>query len=267
MKPAWRVARFLVLLAVSVILFFGFFQRKLLYYPTRISEQEARETAHLLGLEPWTAEGKQQGWKQDQPSTRAHVVVFHGNAGNALDRHYYVEALGRDGWEIHLFEYPGYGMRTGKPSQSAFVAAAIQAVRNLSTSEIPVVVVGESIGAGVAAEVSAAVPEVRALLLVTPFHDLATVAQVHFPYLPVRWMLRDRFEAAKALKKYRGPLAVLLAGKDRVVPAKEGRHLYESYCGPKRLWIQPEADHNDLDVTPEAPWWAEVRSYFETHLP
>ena len=84
------------------------------------------------------------------------------------------------------------------------------------------------------------------------------MAAARYPFVPVRWLLRDRWDSVEALSAYRGPLAVLLAERDTVVPARFGRRLYDGYGGPKRLWVQAGRNHNSLDLRPEAPWWDEV---------
>jgi uncharacterized protein len=85
--------------------------------------------------------------------------------------------------------------------------------------------------------------------------------------MPVNLLLRERFESARALQHYRGPLAILLAGKDEVVPARLGKALYESYQGPRNLWIQDNRTHNALDYAPWEPWWQEVKDFLLQNAP
>jgi pimeloyl-ACP methyl ester carboxylesterase len=73
--------------------------------------------------------------------------------------------------------------------------------------------------------------------------------------------MQDRYEAAAALKEYSGPVAVLLAGQDYIVPTRFGQALFDGYTGPKRLWIQQGAGHNTLDYNPGAAWWTEVSNF------
>jgi hypothetical protein len=79
--------------------------------------------------------------------------------------------------------------------------------------------------------------------------------------LPVRLMILDRWDNVTALHDYHGPLAMLIAGEDEVVTAAQGQILFDSYGGPKRLWIEPEATHNTVNFSPYAPWWSEVSDY------
>jgi fermentation-respiration switch protein FrsA (DUF1100 family) len=81
------------------------------------------------------------------------------------------------------------------------------------------------------------------------------VAQHHYPVLPVRWLLKDRYPSAEWLRDYRGPVVVVVAGRDSVVPVQFGRRLHDAYLGPKLLITAADADHNDLlYLLPESAW-------------
>ncbi len=240
------------------------FQRRLLYFPERSAEGAAMARAARLGFEPWRdGAGGLRGWRAaGPPRPAARLLVLHGNAGSALDRAYYREAFGRLGLEVSLLEYPGYGARPGSPSESSLVAAALDAVDALaSAGDAPIWLLGESLGSGVASRAAALRPQVvRGLFLVTPFASLPELARHHYPILP-GFLLRDRFEPLRDLRSFRGPVAILLAGRDEVVTAAQGRRLFEALSGPRRLWEQPNALHNTLDLAPDLPMWREVVSF------
>jgi pimeloyl-ACP methyl ester carboxylesterase len=192
-------------------------------------------------------------------------VVVHGNAGSAADRSYYVPLLRQaapgHAITVRILEYPGYGARPGNPSQDAFITAAASAVEFLPKDE-PVIVLGESIGSGVAAGLAARMPDrVAGLLMVTPFDSIAAVAQHHYPFIPVRWILRDQYPAAEWLRAYRGPAAFIVADHDDIVPAKFGRKLYESYTGPKLLLDVPSAGHNNVVGALDQNDWSRALSF------
>jgi pimeloyl-ACP methyl ester carboxylesterase len=194
-------------------------------------------------------------------ATRARVLVLHGNAGSALGRAYYVAALAPHGLDVVLLEYPGYGARPGSPSLATLTAAAVEAVDALAAEGAPVWLVGESLGSGVAARAGALRPEtVGGLLLVTPFADLAAVARAHYPFVPTA-LLRDRFTPEADLAGFRRPVVVLVAGRDEVVSAEQGRRLHAALPGPKLLLEQPAARHNSLDLAPESPLWREAVAF------
>jgi fermentation-respiration switch protein FrsA (DUF1100 family) len=126
----------------------------------------------------------------------------------------------------------------------------------------PIFVIGESLGTGVAAYLAGAHPkDIAGLLLIAPYHNLGDVAQSHFPFLPAKWMLLDKYPSARYLSNYHGPVAVLLAGGDTIVPHRFGQRLFDSYNGPKKHWLMRGATHNDLSDQP-AGWWSELMDFW-----
>ena len=123
------------------------------------------------------------------------MLVFQGNAGSALDRTPFVRGFERLGWEVVLVDYPGYGARTGAPTQTSLTEAGLEALDQLRREDDrPVYLLGESLGSGVAAQVARQRPDaVRGLFLVTPFSSMADVAADHFSWVPARLLLRDRW--------------------------------------------------------------------------
>ncbi len=242
-------------------------QRHLIYFPSTAQADELSQEAARIGLTTWRdGNGSAIGWKSTgDRSTPNRMLVFHGNAGYALHRDYFVagfQALG-DEWEVFLFEYPGYGAREGTPSAATFKATAAQALESLLAADSrPIYVIGESLGSGIASYLAATFPQqVAGLLLVTPFSSLADVAAHHYPFLPVRTLLSERYDSVEALAHYRGPVAFLIAGRDEVVTTSLGRRLYDSYTGPKWLRVEAQAGHNSLPYNPEAAWWGEVSKF------
>ena len=253
------VAAAVVLTAVFVL------QRKLLYFPDRYTEPEAIARAARLGLAPWRAPGGALiGFRSAGTGTpRGRVLVLHGNAGSALDRIPYADALARLGVEVALVEYPGYGARAGAPTLASLTAAAVEAVDAAGRESVPVWLLGESLGSGVAARAAAERPDaVRGIVLVTPFAELAEVARLH--YGPVASaLLRDRFAPVRELATFRRPVVVLVAGRDEVVGPEQGRALFRALPGPKWLVEQPGATHSGLDLA-DGAFWAEAIGFLET---
>lgn len=257
----------LLIPVLGVFAVFTALQRHLIYFPSHASAEDLTREGARLRLEPWLgSDGASIGWK---PTARqgAHnrMLVFHGNAGYALHRTYFVSGLQAQGeqWEVRLFEYPGYGAREGRPSEATLKAAAAEALKMLlATDARPIFLAGESLGSGVASHLAGSFPDqVAGLLLVTPFSSLVDVAAHHYPFLPVRSLLRERYDATEALSRYHGPVAFVLAGRDEVVPTRLGQQLYDGYTGPKWLRVEAHATHNSLTYHPEAVWWSEVSKF------
>jgi pimeloyl-ACP methyl ester carboxylesterase len=168
--------------------------------------------------------------------------------------------------DVYVFEYPGYGARDGSPGKQSFFTAGTEAFELLPDS-LPKYVVSESIGAGVACHLAKThSTNVAGLVLFMPYCDLASVAQRKMPWLPAYLLLLDRFNPAECLKDYRGPVKIVLAGADEIIPVESGRRLFDKYQGPKNLQIIPGAHHNDIaGQSPE--WWKEVFSFWQQNRP
>ncbi len=259
---------FLLLAALSAACLAAvfFLQRRVLYFPDRFTASEALSRAQRAGLDPWRgARGAIIGWRTTSPVVpRGRMLVLHGNAGSALDRVYYVEALARLGLDVALVEYPGYGARPGAPGMGSLTDAAVEAIDAAAREGGPVWLLGESLGSGVAARAATRRPEVvRGLILVTPFAELAAVARRHYGAVAAG-LLRDRFAPARDLATFRRPVVVLVAGRDEVVGVEQGRALHDALPGPKRLVEQPDATHNGLDLAPDHPFWADAITFLES---
>jgi pimeloyl-ACP methyl ester carboxylesterase len=257
-----RIAGSAALVLVAVVALAYLAQRRLLYFPTQNGLDVSTRLAGAVGLEPWLdGAGRFIGWRAPHPDGApvARAVVLHGNAGTALDRIYLRNVLQGPGLpriEVLLLEYPGYGPRTGSPSQESIVAATVEAI-DLLGEKVPVFLVGESLGSAAASLAAAARPRVAGLLLVTPLASVTAVARRHYPFVPSS-LVRDAFRADLALPRYGGRVAFLVAGQDEVVFADLGRALFEAYPGPKRMWEEQGASHNTLRFGPADPLWAEV---------
>jgi len=253
-----------IALYASVCLLAFLVQRKLLYFPARYTEQAALNAGERMGLHPWRdGRGTLAGWCA-LPATKpiARVVVLHGNAGSALDRLNYASAFVGLGVEVVLLEYPGYGSLPGPISLRALSDAAAQALDQLAAQgREPIWLLGESLGSGVAARAAARRPDlVRGLVLVTPFARLSDVVRAHYPFLPP-FLLLDRFVPEDDLASYRGPAVVIVAGQDEVVGIDQGRRLFAKLHGPKRLVVEEQATHNDLNLERGTALWPDVVAF------
>jgi fermentation-respiration switch protein FrsA (DUF1100 family) len=264
----------LVKLTIVVVLLYGMgltalysSQRTFMYHPDKGEEQTYMAQARKLGLLPWRdSQGELIGWKSlaAKPAAKR-MLILHGNGGNAISRTGLSEGFKTSGnWEFYFLEYPGYAWREGISSETTILSAANSALKELlKQSKKPIYITGESLGTGVACIMAANKPEVvKGLFLITPYTSTTDVAAGRFPFFPVRLMMHDRYEAAAALRDYKGPVAILLAGNDYIVPTRFGQALFDGYEGPKKVWIQPDAGHNSLDFAPELRMWREVEQFW-----
>ena len=275
MKALLWIAGGIVLVYLGIIITYAIFQRSMLYYPQRISLDDAQRQSTEQGGRPWMSpSGQWLGWVAGSEQTHARrALIFHGNAGMALHREYYVRLFAgfeKSGpWKVYIAEYPGYGPRDGSPSQPSLVEAAVAAMDLLMAEEgaTPLLVVGESIGSGVASLAVRARPDaVGALMLVTPFDSMKRLAAHHLPYFPVQLLLRDRFDNLEALGAYTGPLAILTAGKDEIIPEFHAAPLLHQHKGPLHVHRQAEAGHNSIAFDGTADDWKTFDQFLKEHL-
>ena len=269
-KALVRLLRFLSLGYVLIVLAVAGCQNSLLYHPRVLPEPVLLQAAPAKGVEPWrNTAGALIGWRIPNPRAKARLLVFHGNAIDAVERAQYLRTFnsvsGGEHWETCVMEYPGYGARPGSPGRSAFYKAGREAINELRIADKrPIFLLGESLGSATACAMAAEQPEtISGLLLIVPFARVADVAKRVMPYIPVGLILRDRYDNIESLQKYRGPIAVVVAANDEVVSAEQGRLLHSRYAGPKLLIEMPGTSHNSFDLAPNAAWVREADAFLQ----
>jgi uncharacterized protein len=225
-------------------------QRRLIYFPSPGPVPSA--AAVLPGgrdvvLE--TEDGKQLGAWYFPAEPGPAVLVFNGNAGDRSMRAPLAAALHRAGFSVLLFDYRGHGGNPGSPSEEGLAADARAAYQWLAAQpEVDrIAYFGESLGAAVAVGLAVEHPP-AALVLRSPFTSLADVAAVHYPWLPVRRLLLDRYPSIDRIGTVRAPVLVIAGDRDDIVPASLSRRLYEAAPDPKRWLLVPGAGHNDPEL-------------------
>ena len=247
------IAAGLVFCALALV---WLFQRRMIYIPLDRhvppaksmlpgAESVSFQTADGLVLNGWFVPGP-------RPGASDTVLVFNGNAGNRSDRADLAAALVQQGLGVLLFDYRGYADNPGKPSETGLRADA-RAVRGYLESRADVnseriVYFGESLGSGVAVELAVAHPP-AALILRSPFTSLTDVAGMHYPYLPVRILLVDRFPSLDRIAGLTCPLLIIAGDLDRIVPEKLSRTLYEAApVRDKRYLLVEGVGHNASEL-------------------
>ena len=255
--------RIVLLLAIAIFLVFNL-QNTMLYYPTDTIPSQAQLEADRIRFWP-SGQDTYRGFVSTSPLTgvKGTVVIFHGNAGNAADRAYYVEALAPLGYRVVLAEYPGYGSRKGRPGEAAFRNDARETLQMVMKEfGQPIYLLGESLGCAVAAAVAKNSPvETRALILITPWDTLLAVAKDKFPWLPVGLLLRDSYDTVANLKTFSGRIAVIAAERDEIIPVRHAWSLYNSLPGAKRIWTIRGAGHNDWPLIADRSLWKEIMDF------
>ena len=228
------------------------FQRHLIYLPDSAAVPPAAEL--LLGARDVTLrteDGLSLGAylvPPSGPNRGTTVLVAPGNAGSRVLRVPLAQRLAARGFGVLLMDYRGYGGNPGSPSEHGLIAdvrAAYQyLVQQAGAASPRLVYFGESLGAAVVTRLAVEHPP-AALVLRSPFTDLASVGAVHYPLLPVRQLLWDRFPVTELIARVRVPTVIVYGGQDTIVPPEQSRAVAAAAGGPVRTVEVAGADHND----------------------
>ncbi len=231
----------IVLITVYLLIgaFFFFYQRKLIYYPTEADPDFAAEQITL------SSQGHQlHGWVLRPGKSRA-VIYFGGNSELITHREPFFDEVFTD-FSVYLVNYRGYGNSEGFPSERALFADALAIYDRIAPDHQMVMAYGRSLGSGVAAYLAAHRPLERVILL-TPYDSVERVAQKLYPFLPVRFFLKDRFNSAALAPRIRIPVLIATAELDRVIPLQNSLELRESFDPALlRYAMIAGAAHNDI---------------------
>jgi uncharacterized protein len=220
-------------------------QRQLIYHPqaTRVA---AADTNFLVSHGGVTL----RGWVINPGRPKA-ILYFGGNAerieGNRESfAHWFPDST------VYLLAYRGFGASDGAPDEQALGADALALYDQVHAEhpDAPIAVIGRSLGSGVASYLASQRPVAR-LALITPFDSIADTAQAHFAWLPARLLVKDRYDSVAHLASYHGPVLVVRAGQDDVIPARNSARLIASLTPAPTVVDLPEAGHNTLDEYPQ----------------
>lgn len=211
-------------------------------------------------------------------SGRPLVIYFPGNAGNRTFRGPEIGVWTSQDANVFLFDYRGYGDNPGSPTEEDLAQDA-QSIWRYATTDVGVrcervILYGESLGGAVATRLAAALSQSQqapgGLVVRSSFSSLVDVAAYHYPWLPVRWALIDRFPATDHVPHVSCPILLLHGDRDTIVPLSFARRLYEaapeaSASGvPKKLLVIPDVDHNDVILVAEEAVKQALREFLES---
>ena len=239
------------LMYVVVVAGLYIFQRQLLFVPdTAVPDPVHAGLAGVGILRVPTDDGLSLVAWYVPPSSPGDftVLLLHGNAGNIGHRAGRLRAMRHLGWGVLLLEYRGYGGNAGSPSEDGLIRDARAGLAELHRRGIPpgrILLWGESLGTGLAVRLASENP-VACVLLDAPYTNIAEAAQRQYPYVPVRLLLKDRFDSLSRIGAVGVPILVMQGSEDRLVPPTMGRRLMEAADVPTELWVAQGAGHEDL---------------------
>lgn len=240
MTSVWRLLLVLGLCYLLLCAAMFVLQRKLLYYPT-----PAHPGAQNLILE---SEGLRLQVAQAQIGGQSKALLYFG--GNAEDVAFSVRELAQlfPQHAIYALHYRGYGGSEGEPTEAGNHADALALWQMLRTRHSDIIIMGRSLGTGIATRLAArADGALQHLILVTPYDSMQAVAAHHYPWLPVKWLLRDSYQSVQYAPQVKAPCLIFAAGQDQVVPPVHAQKLWQAFGrGQARMVMVEGTDHQNI---------------------
>lgn len=256
-----------IFLYLAAALFMYASQRSYQYFPSRQGQSAA--TLGLKGvsdLKLVTEDGETlQVWYAASRPERPVILYLHGNGGEISGRSERFAAYQAGDFGVLFVSYRGYGASTGKPSEQGLVKDARAAYDWLiaqGVNSAAIMLVGESLGSGVAVQL-AAERRVGAVALEAPYYSAADIAASAYWWLPVHWLMKDRFDSFAYIGKVHAPLLVIHGDEDHVIPIAEGRKLFAKANEPKQMVVVPGGTHGTI-FSPDT--WALEMRFFDQRL-
>ncbi len=231
----------LLLIYVVLCAVVFWFQRSLIYHPTVVTEHNF-DTLNI------SQDGHTLEALDINPEAEHTAIYLGGNAENIVyTAAELVHAL--PDHRVLLLKYRGYAGADGKPSEAALYADALTLFDHIKANG-PITVIGRSLGSGVATYL-ATERAIGKLVLITPFESVLGVAQATFPFLPVSWLLTDRFDSLSRAGQIQAPTLLIKATHDEVIPTANTNALIQALPASSLQVQTIQAGHNDVDLSPD----------------
>jgi len=176
------------------------------------------------------------------------IVIFQGNGGNACDRTYLLDFLKDFNSNLVVFEYPGYGKDSNTPGETIFLKQALELILHIKKKDqdhLPVYLMGESLGTGVATWVATRT-DIKGLILISPYTSIAQLAQHHYSWAPVKFLIKHKFLAYAWAGQTRTPVILFHGVNDEIIPIHFARQQFLNFKGEKELIEIQDCGHNDI---------------------
>lgn len=232
-------------------------QGRLLYFPQALQREPTAEVFRWR-----SGDLDLRGWAINPGQPRA--LLYFGGNGEAveLDSFDFRDLI--PGTSVYLLPYRGYSGNPGLPSEKALLADALAAYDAIAMRHAGIDVMGRSLGSGVAVHVAAERP-VGKLLLVTPFDSIVRVGQEMYPYFPISWLAKDRYDSYQRAPRVRAKVLLMVGAADTLVPPAHSRALADSFASPPPTCFFAGRGHNDISRSPD--YWPMVRRFFANEAP
>ena len=247
MKYLYLILSSLIIAYLVLIIFIYFYQRNLLYHPSENNYQNDNikfnydeifiKVEEEIQLKSWIIRKDLKKFKT--------LVIFHGNAGDLSNRIYKLNELYKLDINILLISWRGFSGNKGSPTEKNLYADAKASIKWLNEQGVKnsqIILYGESLGSGVAVEIGKE-NNFNSIILESPFTSIENSAKIYYPYLPVKLLLKDRYDSISKIKKINTPILIMHGKKDDVVPFSMGKELFEKANSPKYSYFTSDDDH------------------------
>ena len=263
-----------VLLYLAIVALMWFAESRLIYFPgaeRRLTPPAAGLQLQVERAEFTTEDGVQLvGWIMPavDGTSGFWLLVCHGNAGNLsqFDRPAHYAALRQLGLNLFAFDYRGYGESGGAPSEHGLYRDADAAYRYLRKERgVPperIIVFGHSLGSAVAIDLASRT-QVAGLIVEGGLISVVQRGQELYPFIPVRWIARTRFNSIDKIPEVRAPKLFLHAVADEVIPLSHGRRLFQAAADPKTL-VELAGTHSDAFAVDSGRYFASIADFVTT---
>ena len=247
MKYFYLTLSSILIAYLLVILFVYFYQRNLLYHPSENNYQNDKiqfnydevfiKVDEQIELKSWLI-------KKDFKKLKT-LLFLHGNAGHLSNRIHKLNELRKLDINILLISWRGFSGNKGSPTEINLYKDANAAIKWLNEQKISnnnIILYGESLGTGVAVELGKN-NNFNSIILESPFTSIENSAKIYYPYLPVKLLLKDRYDSISKIKRIHAPILIMHGKKDDVVPFSMGKELFEKANNPKHSYFTSDDDH------------------------
>ena len=240
----------LVFFYILLVIVVFFFQRNLLYHPSvdnYLKDQMVAEPTEIEKVKITTSDNIDLiGWFYNQEINKFKTILFfHGNAGSLKNRTYKLNHFKDLNVNFLIIAWRGFSGNKGKPNETGLYEDGESAIRWLKTKGIDeknIILYGESLGTSIAVEI-AQNKNYAGIILESPFTSMLDMGQKYYPFFPVRFLLKDKFESYKKIANISMPLLIMHGKVDKIVPYEMGKRMYELANEPKFFYTQEYGDH------------------------
>ena len=247
MKYLYLTLSSAIIAYLVLLIFIYFYQRHLLYHPLENNYQNDKiqfsyeeifiKVDDKITLKSWLINKDFRKFKT--------LVLFHGNAGDLSNRIYKLNELNKLDINILLISWRGFSGNKGSPTEKNLYEDAEAAIKWLNKKKVEnnqIILYGESLGSGVAVEIGKK-NNFNGIILESPFTSVENSAKIYYPYLPVKFILKDRYDSINKIDKIRTPILIMHGKKDDIVPFSMGEELFEKANNPKYSYFTLDDVH------------------------